>query len=169
MTEGIIYLDYNATTPLLPEVVDAMLPFLRDHFGNPSSSHVVGRAAHEAVEHARAQVAALIGRPRRCSGRPPRRRARPRDVDRLSEPPELQPGGVLEDHPARPDSQRLEEGGCQRAVFKRPLSRIASMSRSRASRSQPPSSAIAAMMQSPAERTVLPFSRKVRYSFAALR
>lgn len=35
-----IYLDYNATTPIAPEVVDAMLPYLRDHFGNPSSSPV---------------------------------------------------------------------------------------------------------------------------------
>ena len=61
MTDDIIYLDYNATTPLLPEVVDAMLPFLRDHFGNPSSSHALGRAAREAVGTARAQVAALIG------------------------------------------------------------------------------------------------------------
>jgi cysteine desulfurase len=60
MTQNIIYLDYNATTPLLPEVVDAMLPFLRDHFGNPSSSHALGRAAREAVGMARAQVAALI-------------------------------------------------------------------------------------------------------------
>jgi cysteine desulfurase len=55
-----IYLDYNATTPLLPQVVDAMLPFLREHFGNPSSSHVLGRVAREAVETARAQVADLI-------------------------------------------------------------------------------------------------------------
>jgi cysteine desulfurase len=61
MTEDAIYLDYNATTPLLPEVVDAMLPFLRDRFGNPSSSHALGRAAREAVGAARAQVAALIG------------------------------------------------------------------------------------------------------------
>jgi len=35
-----VYLDHNATTPILPEVVDAMLPFLREHFGNPSSGHV---------------------------------------------------------------------------------------------------------------------------------
>jgi hypothetical protein len=61
MTDDMIYLDYNATTPLLPEVVDAMLPFLRDHFGNPSSSHALGRAAREAVAAARARVAALIG------------------------------------------------------------------------------------------------------------
>lgn len=37
-----VYLDHNATTPLLPEVVDAMLPYLREHFGNPSSGHVYG-------------------------------------------------------------------------------------------------------------------------------
>jgi cysteine desulfurase len=56
-----IYLDYNATTPVDPAVVDAMLPYLREHFGNPSSSHVFGKAAHAAVEQARAQVAGLIG------------------------------------------------------------------------------------------------------------
>ena len=56
-----IYLDHNATTPLLPEVVDAMLPFLTTHFGNPSSSHVYGRRAKEAVESARARIASLIG------------------------------------------------------------------------------------------------------------
>jgi cysteine desulfurase len=60
MTEP-IYLDYNATTPVAPEVVDAMLPFLREHFGNPSSSHPYGRRAAEAVAEARSQVAALIG------------------------------------------------------------------------------------------------------------
>lgn len=56
-----LYLDYNATTPLLPEVVDAMLPYLREHFGNPSSSHIFGRRTHDAVERARGEVAALIG------------------------------------------------------------------------------------------------------------
>jgi cysteine desulfurase len=56
-----IYLDHNATTPLLPEVVDAMLPYLRDHFGNPSSGHVYGRRAREAIEAARARVASAIG------------------------------------------------------------------------------------------------------------
>jgi cysteine desulfurase len=56
-----VYLDYNATTPVLPEVVDAMLPFLREHFGNPSSNHRYGRVAHEAVERSRSQVAALLG------------------------------------------------------------------------------------------------------------
>jgi cysteine desulfurase len=56
-----IYLDHNATTPLLPEVLEAMLPHLRGNFGNPSSGHVYGQRARAAVERARAQVAALLG------------------------------------------------------------------------------------------------------------
>lgn len=56
-----IYLDHNATTPLLPEVVAAMLPYLTEHFGNPSSSHVYGYRAKRAVTRARQQVAALLG------------------------------------------------------------------------------------------------------------
>jgi cysteine desulfurase len=56
-----IYLDYNATTPIAPEVVDAMLPYLGAEFGNPSSSHAYGTAAHAGVERARQQVADLIG------------------------------------------------------------------------------------------------------------
>jgi cysteine desulfurase len=56
-----IYLDYNATTPVDPAVLDAMLPYLRGEFGNPSSAHGLGSRAHEAVEAARAEVAALIG------------------------------------------------------------------------------------------------------------
>jgi cysteine desulfurase len=56
-----IYLDYNATTPILPEVVDAMLPYLRERFGNPSSGHPYGRRAREGVDRAREQVARLLG------------------------------------------------------------------------------------------------------------
>lgn len=56
-----IYLDFNATTPILPEVLDAMLPYLRDAFGNPSSDHPRGLRAREGVEAARFQVASLIG------------------------------------------------------------------------------------------------------------
>lgn len=56
-----VYLDHNATTPLLAEVVDAMLPYLREHFGNPSSGHVYGTRAWSAVARAREQVAALLG------------------------------------------------------------------------------------------------------------
>jgi cysteine desulfurase len=55
-----IYLDHNASTPILPEVLDAMLPYLRDHFGNASSSHIYGRTMFEAVERARSWVADLI-------------------------------------------------------------------------------------------------------------
>jgi cysteine desulfurase len=57
-----IYMDHNATTPLDPEALAAMLPYLKEHFGNPSSStHEFGRIARMAVEEARAQVAQLIG------------------------------------------------------------------------------------------------------------
>jgi cysteine desulfurase len=56
-----IYLDYSATTPVDPRVVDAMVPWLRSHFGNPASrSHAFGWEAEKAVENARAQVAALV-------------------------------------------------------------------------------------------------------------
>ena len=56
-----IYLDYNATTPIAPSVVEAMLPFLSEHHGNPSSSHSLGRACQEAVAAAREQFAFLWG------------------------------------------------------------------------------------------------------------
>ncbi len=56
-----IYLDFNASTPLAPEVVEAMRPFLAEHFGNPSTSHWAGAPARAAVDRARAQVAALLG------------------------------------------------------------------------------------------------------------
>jgi cysteine desulfurase len=56
-----IYLDYNATTPLDAAVVAAMLPYLKERFGNPSSSHAYGREAHAAVERARAQVSDWLG------------------------------------------------------------------------------------------------------------
>ncbi len=56
-----IYLDYNATTPIDPAVAEAMRPFIESQYGNPSSSHPLGRAARDAVEKARGSVAALIG------------------------------------------------------------------------------------------------------------
>jgi cysteine desulfurase len=57
-----IYMDYGATTPVDPRVVDAMIPWLREHFGNPASrSHAWGWEAEEAVEKAREQVALLVG------------------------------------------------------------------------------------------------------------
>jgi cysteine desulfurase len=55
-----VYLDHNATTPLDPRVLDAMLPFLRDDYGNPSSLHWLGQRARGAVEEARARVAQLV-------------------------------------------------------------------------------------------------------------
>ena len=56
-----VYLDHAATTPLLPEVREAMLPYLNESFGNPSSLHDWGDPARDALEKARSQVAALIG------------------------------------------------------------------------------------------------------------
>jgi cysteine desulfurase len=56
-----IYLDYNASTPIAPEAVEAMRPFLAEHYGNPSSNHWAGIPARDAVEEARKQVAALLG------------------------------------------------------------------------------------------------------------
>ncbi len=55
-----IYLDYNATTPVDPEVATEMIPYIESFYGNPSSSYAIGRSNKEAVEKARAQVAELI-------------------------------------------------------------------------------------------------------------
>ncbi|MCD6441352.1 MAG: selenide, water dikinase SelD [Candidatus Marinimicrobia bacterium] len=55
-----IYLDHNASTPLIPEVINAMLPFLKNHYGNPSSSHYYGQESKKAIEHARDQLAVLL-------------------------------------------------------------------------------------------------------------
>ncbi len=56
-----IYLDYNATTPVDPDVFKAMRPYFKTHFGNPSSSHQYGKVTKEAVDVARQQVAKLLG------------------------------------------------------------------------------------------------------------
>jgi len=56
-----IYLDHNATTPVAPEVLEAMWPWHRDHFGNPSSVHQEGREARVRLDEAREKVAALLG------------------------------------------------------------------------------------------------------------
>jgi len=56
-----VYLDYNATTPLAPEARDAMLPFLDGCYGNPSSIHAAGRSARAAIDDARDEVAAFLG------------------------------------------------------------------------------------------------------------
>lgn len=59
--DSVIYLDYNATTPVDPDVIEAMVPMLSREFGNPSSGHRIGAAAAAVVEQARAAVAELIG------------------------------------------------------------------------------------------------------------
>lgn len=59
MVDG-VYLDYNATTPVAPEVLEEMLPWMTEQFWNASSSHVAGRSANSAVERARAQFADVI-------------------------------------------------------------------------------------------------------------
>jgi cysteine desulfurase len=56
-----IYLDYNATTPLTPDALAAMRPFLEQHFGNPSSIHAAGREARAAIDDARDRLARLLG------------------------------------------------------------------------------------------------------------
>jgi cysteine desulfurase len=56
-----IYLDYNATTPLLPEALAAMQPYFEAHFGNPSSIHAAGREARAAIDDARDRLARLLG------------------------------------------------------------------------------------------------------------
>src|SRR5436305_84515 len=59
--KNVIYLDYHATTPCDPQVVQAMVPYFSSNFGNPSSSlHQLGKMAMQAVEQARSQVAELI-------------------------------------------------------------------------------------------------------------
>jgi cysteine desulfurase len=58
---SVIYLDYNATTPVLPEVLEAMMPYLTSEWGNPSSSYKFGAKLKTVIETARAQVAELIG------------------------------------------------------------------------------------------------------------
>ena len=55
-----IYLDHNASTPILPAVLQAMLPYLQENFGNPSSAHPYGKTLRKAIERAREQVAQLI-------------------------------------------------------------------------------------------------------------
>ncbi|MGH2456172.1 MAG: cysteine desulfurase family protein, partial [Candidatus Limnocylindria bacterium] len=56
-----VYLDHAATTPLRPEVLDAMQPYLTEHFGNPSSIHGLGRRARQGLDEAREGIARLLG------------------------------------------------------------------------------------------------------------
>jgi len=61
MPDGSIYMDYNATTPIAPEVLDEMSPYLKNEFGNPSSTYPLGIRAKVAIERAREEIAKLIG------------------------------------------------------------------------------------------------------------
>ncbi|MCW5554052.1 MAG: aminotransferase class V-fold PLP-dependent enzyme, partial [Verrucomicrobiae bacterium] len=61
MNRPVIYLDHNATTPIAPEVLEAMMPYLTTEWGNPSSSYKFGAKLKGVIETARAQVAELIG------------------------------------------------------------------------------------------------------------
>src|SRR5262245_8466331 len=56
-----IYLDHNSSTPMYPEAVDAMLPYLKDRFGNASSVHKIGQRSRKSIEESRAAMAALVG------------------------------------------------------------------------------------------------------------
>src|SRR5205085_8793465 len=57
----LVYLDNNATTPLAPGVLEAMLPYLTEWYGNPSSVHRFGQRSRQAIDEARAQVACAVG------------------------------------------------------------------------------------------------------------
>ena len=58
---SLAYLDNNATTPIAPEVTEVMQPYLRELFGNPSSSHIKGTELGDVIEQARGQVATFLG------------------------------------------------------------------------------------------------------------
>lgn len=63
-TDSLIYMDYNGTTPVYPDVLDAMLPYFQQHYGNPNSSHAAGDAPRAAMEAARRQILThLLGVP----------------------------------------------------------------------------------------------------------
>ena len=55
-----IYLDHNASTPILPEVLDAMLPYFSEQYGNPSAVHIWGQKAENAVERSREKIATIL-------------------------------------------------------------------------------------------------------------
>jgi len=114
-----IYLDHAATTPVAPEVVEAMLPWLRDGFGNPSSLHSVGRAARNAVDEARDRVAAALG----CAAREVVFTAGGSEADNLalrgvldrwaSRGRHVVVSGIEHDAVLKSAEQLLEEGRCE--------------------------------------------------------
>jgi cysteine desulfurase len=60
-SESCIYLDYNGTTPVYPDVIESMMPYFTEHYGNPSSGHKFGKAPRQAIDHGRKQILALLG------------------------------------------------------------------------------------------------------------
>ncbi len=100
-----VYLDHNATTPVEPEVLDAMLPYFSGDYGNASSIHSFGQKARSAVETAREHVAALIG-------------ARPQEIIFTS-------GGTEAETPAKPSrSAHLPSPTCPSITMDRSISQF---------------------------------------------
>jgi len=111
-TDDPVYLDHNATTPVAPEVLEAMLPFVREHFGNPSSGHVFGRRAKDAVADARARVAEAIG-------------ARPSEIVFTSGGTEANNWVVRRTAEARPRGRRLVTSAVEHPSVMEPCRRLA--------------------------------------------
>src|SRR5262245_21019429 len=109
-----IYLDSNATTPLLPEVLEAMRPFFLDQFGNASSIHHYGQHARAAVERARESVAQLLG----CRAAEIVFTSGGTEADNLAIFGLVRPGdhvvtSAIEHHAVLNSCKKLEERGCE--------------------------------------------------------
>lgn len=109
-----VYLDNNATTPVLPEVFDAMRPYFADHFGNASSIHHHGQDARAAVERARESVAALLG----CRASELVFTSGGTESDNLAISGLIQPGdhiitSTIEHHAVLNTCKHLQEAGCE--------------------------------------------------------
>ena len=113
MVDQIVYLDNNATTAVAPEVLEAMLPFLREHFGNASSTHVLGRGPARAVARARRETADLFGA------------ASPDEVVFTSGGTEASNLALIGTARARTDRPRLVIGGGEHPATRQPVERLA--------------------------------------------
>ena len=105
-----IYLDNSATTPIAPEVVDAMLPYLKDKFGNASSIHFFGQEARAAVDKARHQAAALINSLASCVGTAVRYSGVPRGRISASAAISAAPGRVVSSEKRRAKAETSDAG-----------------------------------------------------------
>jgi cysteine desulfurase len=103
-----LYLDHNATTPVVPEVLEAMLPWLRGHPGNPSSAHAAGEEARDAVESARGAVARLSG-------------VRPNEITFTSGGTESTNTAIYAALAARPDRRTIVTSRVEHAATLEPL------------------------------------------------